>query len=177
MSGIELVLFDVDGVLTDGSLFIDGEGELVKAFNARDGIAVALLRHHGVRTGFVSGKSSASLDFRTKQLDVDVALTGRTDKLRACDELAQRLGIRLSSMAFVGDDVIDLPLAGRVGQFFAPRDAHPLVLAGADVVVDVDGGHGVARAVSEHVLIQQGHSLHSMYAPLLRNLGVDKLDQ
>ena len=80
---IKLVLFDVDGVLTDGGLHIDGKGEQFKTFNVRDGLAVALLRVHGIRCGVLSGKASPSLDFRIHQLGMDVAVTGRLEKLDA----------------------------------------------------------------------------------------------
>lgn len=164
---IKLVLFDVDGVLTDGGLNIDGNGEQYKTFNVRDGLAVALLRVHGIRSGVLSGKASPSLDFRIQQLGMDVAITDRLEKREALAGICADLDIQESEIAYVGDDVVDLPLAGRVGRFYAPADAHPLVLAAADVVADAQGGRGVGREVAERVLAEGGVDLQQAYAPLI----------
>lgn len=164
---VRLVLFDVDGVLTDGSLHLDGEGERIKAFNVRDGLAIALLRAHGIRSGVLSGKSSAALDFRIRQLGFDVAVTGRLEKREAYVAIKREQGLSDMQIVYVGDDVVDLPLMGQVGRFYAPSDAHSLVLARADYVVRVCGGKGVAREVAEHVLQSDGLSIEQVYAPLI----------
>jgi len=164
---IKLVLFDVDGVLTDGGLHIDCKGEQFKTFNVRDGLAVALLRVHGIRSGVLSGKTSPSLDFRIQQLGMDVAVTGRLEKLEALAGICSDLAISADQIAYVGDDVVDLPLVGRVGRFYAPSDAHPLVLAAADVVADAQGGRGVGREVAERVLAEGGVGLQQAYDPLI----------
>lgn len=166
---IRLLLLDVDGVLTDGTLLFGSDGETVKGFNVRDGLAVALLRAHGVATGVLSGKSSAPLDFRIKQLGFDVAVTGRLEKRDALAGIVQQLGISPSEVAYVGDDVVDLPLAGHVGLFYAPADAHPLVKDRADHVLALGGGRGAAREAAEHVLTSAGLSLEDAYAPLIRD--------
>lgn len=164
---IRLVLFDVDGVLTDGTLFLDGQGELVKPFNVRDGLAVGLLRAHGILSGVLSGKASAPLDYRIRQLKFDVAVTGKLEKREAYAALKREHALEDAEVAYVGDDVVDLPLAGLVGRFYAPADAHPLVLARADHVVGAKGGHGVAREVAEHVLHSGGLGLEHAYQPLM----------
>lgn len=168
---IKLVLFDVDGVLTDGSLFIDGRGETMKTFNVRDGLAVALLRAHAIRTGVLSGKSSSSLDFRVQQLGFDVAVTGRLEKMEAFAGICEQEGLDGAAVAYVGDDVVDLPLAGCVGYFYAPADAHPLVLQRADRVLEASGGRGAARETAEHILTSSGLSLEQAYEPLLEQWG------
>ena len=164
---IRLVLFDVDGVLTDGTLYYDSRGEVMKRFNARDGIAVALLRCHGIATGVISGKSSPALDCRIAQLGLDAAVTGTLDKTTALDEIISQTGWLREQIAYVGDDVVDIPLAGRVAKFYAPADAHALVLACADHVLSSFGGSAVAREVAEHVLIGGGLDLKAAYAPLI----------
>lgn len=164
---IRLVLFDVDGVLTDGSLILDGEGEAVKAFNVRDGLAVALLRAHGIRSGVMSGKTSRPLDFRVRQLGFDVAVTGKLEKVHALESIVRQEGLDASAIAYVGDDVVDLPLAGRVGRFYAPADAHPLVLTHADHILIARGGRGAAREAVDHILLSGGLTLEQAYAPLL----------
>lgn len=164
---IKLVLFDVDGVLTDGALYIGGTGESVKAFNVKDGLAVTLLRCHRIASGVLSGKSSASLDYRVKQLNFDVSITGCLEKKRTYLALIKELGLRNEEVAFVGDDVVDLPLAGLVGIFFAPVDAHELVQKRADHVLKSPGGKGVAREVVEHILQSDGMTLEQAYEPLI----------
>ncbi|MNZ70074.1 3-deoxy-D-manno-octulosonate 8-phosphate phosphatase KdsC [compost metagenome] len=168
---IKLVLFDVDGVLTDGSLHLDGQGEALKTFNVRDGLAVALLRAHGILSGILSGKSSASLDYRIRQLQFDVVVTGRLDKSEAYAAIKREHALDDAQIAYIGDDVVDLPLAGRVGNFYAPSDAHPLVLKSANHVLKTAGGRGVARELAEHLLQNDGLSLEAAYAPLIEQWG------
>ncbi|MDP6189333.1 MAG: 3-deoxy-D-manno-octulosonate 8-phosphate phosphatase [Gammaproteobacteria bacterium] len=100
-----LVLFDVDGVLTDGTLWIGPQGEAFKGFNAKDGVAVALLKKYGLQVGIVSGKASAALDVRVEQLQFDVAITGCSDKLGAIQAWLADKDYGLESVVFVGDDV------------------------------------------------------------------------
>lgn len=168
---IRLVLFDVDGVLTNGTLLLDGNGEALKAFNVRDGLAVALLRAHGIRTGVLSGKASSPLDFRIRQLGFDVAITGKLEKEDALAAIGEQEGLDYASIAYVGDDVVDLPLVGLVGRFYAPADAHPLVLAHADHVLASRGGGGAARETADHILVSAGLTLEQAYAPLLKQWG------
>lgn len=164
---IRLVLFDVDGVLTDGTLHIGSDGEVVKNFNAKDGVAVALLRAHGIRSGIISGKTSAALDYRARQLKLDLVVTGCHDKLSAYTDIKNELGLTDEQIVFVGDDVIDLPVMQRVGVSYAPADAHSLVLRQACHVTRANGGQGVAREVAEHLLLLGGLGLEAAYRPLL----------
>jgi 3-deoxy-D-manno-octulosonate 8-phosphate phosphatase (KDO 8-P phosphatase) len=164
---IRLVLFDVDGVLTDGKLFITGEGESMKTFHAQDGVAIALLRTHGIRSGFLSGKHSAALTWRAKQLRVDVLITGCDDKRAAYEKIKLEHEMADSQIAYVGDDIIDLPVLETVGMSYAPANAHRLVRQRVDRVTACAGGEGVAREVAEHILSKAGLSLEESYAPLL----------
>lgn len=164
---VRLVLFDVDGVLTDGTLHIGAEGEVIKSFNAKDGVAVALLKAHGVRCGIVSGKASAALDYRVRQLKLDLAVTGCHDKLAAYADLKRELDLNDEQVVFVGDDVIDLPVMQQVSLSYAPADAHALVRNKASHVTRANGGQGVAREVAEHLLQLGGLDLEDAYAPLL----------
>lgn len=163
---VRLVLFDVDGVLTDGAIYVDGDKECVKRFNVRDGVAVALLRAHGIATGIVSGKASAALDYRVSELKFDVAVTGCGDKLGAYQRTCEERGVADEQVVFVGDDVIDLAVMLRVGIACAPADAHPLVLGIAHYVSPFRGGTGVARDVAEYVLTEGGLPLDDAYRPL-----------
>lgn len=164
---VRLVLFDVDGVLTDGTLHIGADGEVVKNFNAKDGVAVALLKAHGIRSGILSGKASAALDYRVCQLKFDVAVTGCHNKLEAYDKLKRELKLADEQVAFVGDDIIDLPVMQQVALSYAPADAHELILGMASHVTRMRGGQGVAREVVEHLLQLGGLSLDAVYAPLI----------
>lgn len=164
---VRLVLFDVDGVLTDGTLHIGADGEVLKSFNAKDGVAIALLRAHGIRSGIISGKASPSLDYRARQLKFDFVITGCQDKLSAYLNLKREFGFEDKQIVFVGDDVIDLPVMQRVGISYAPADAHSLVLCRASYVTNAAGGQGVAREVAEHLLILGGLGLNDAYQSLL----------
>lgn len=164
---IRLVLFDVDGVLTDGSIYLDGDGERVKAFNVKDGVAVALLRAHGVATGLVSARSSPALTLRARQLKFDVVVTGCDNKRVAYDHIREQRALQNGQIAFVGDDVIDLAAMAVAGYSCAPADAHPLVLRAAAYITPSAGGHGVAREVADHLLTLGGLSLDAAYAPLI----------
>lgn len=166
---IELVLFDVDGVLTDGTLLIGLEGEALKPFNVRDGVASGLLRQHGIKSGVLSAKSSQPLKTRATQLGMEVIKIGFSQKLDAIREIAEEHGISPARIAFVGDDIIDIPVMKIIGASYAPADAHPLVLATARHVTQARGGRGVAREVAEDLLAAKGLSLADMYAHMLGN--------
>ncbi|MDE1180428.1 HAD hydrolase family protein [Paraburkholderia sp.] len=165
--GIQLVLFDVDGVLTDGRLHMTGHGEFMKSFHAKDGVAIALLRAHGVRSGILSGKHSDALQYRAESLGMDVLSTGRHDKRVAYEQIKADQGLLDCQIAYVGDDINDLPVIDVVGLSYAPADAHALVRQQVDHVVGCVGGAGVARAVVEHLLLRSGLSIDDIYAPLL----------
>lgn len=166
-SRIELMLFDVDGVLTDGTLLIGPEGEALKPFNVRDGVAVGLLRQHGIKSGVLSAKSSQPLKTRATQLGMDVVKIGFSHKLDAIRQIAEEHGIAPAQIGFAGDDIIDIPVMRVVGASYAPADAHPLVIEAADHVTQAGGGRGVAREIAEDLLVARGLSLAEMYAHLL----------
>lgn len=164
---IELVLFDVDGVLTDGTLLIGPEGEALKPFNVRDGVAIGLLRQHGIKSGVLSAKSSQPLLTRATQLGMDVIKIGFSRKLEAIQQIAEEQGIAAERIAFAGDDIIDIPVMREVAVAYAPADAHPLVLEAADHAMKTPGGRGVAREIAEDLLLARGLDLAGMYAHML----------
>ncbi|KFG98016.1 3-deoxy-D-manno-octulosonate 8-phosphate phosphatase [Burkholderia paludis] len=164
---VRLVLFDVDGVLTDGLLHVTAEGEVMKRFHAHDGVAIALLRAHGIRSGILSGKHSGALTWRAHELGMDVLVTGCKDKAACYAGIKARRQIDDREIAYVGDDVNDLAVIERVGVSYAPADAHHLVRTRVDHVTRAAGGRGVAREVAEHVLLGAGLSLDDAYRPLL----------
>jgi len=163
---IQLVLFDVDGVLTDGSLFIGDGGEQYKAFNSKDGHGMRMLADSGVQLGILTGRSSDVVAHRMRDLGIDLVVQGRRDKLNALDGLLEQAGVSAAHTAYVGDDVLDLPVMRQVALAIAVADAHPLVQQHAHWVTALPGGRGAAREVCEFILQSQGN-LERMLAPYL----------
>jgi len=153
---VRLVIFDVDGVLTDGSLYLGDDGNEYKAFNARDGHGMVLLQETGVRLAVISGRSSPVVRIRMEGLGVAHVYQGQRDKLVAYADLKETLGVSDAQIAYVGDDVIDLPVMRRVGLAIAVGDAHALVQRHAHWCTNAPGGRGAAREVCELVMSAQG---------------------
>ncbi|HYN77771.1 MAG TPA: 3-deoxy-manno-octulosonate-8-phosphatase KdsC [Lamprocystis sp. (in: g-proteobacteria)] len=153
---VRLVIFDVDGVLTDGSLFLGDDGQEYKAFNARDGHGMVMLRETGVQLAVISGRSSGAVSTRMEGLGIRHVFQGRADKVPAYMELMQTLGLPDAAVAYVGDDVVDLPIMRRVGLAIAVGDAHPLVSRHAHWQTRAPGGRGAAREVCELIMDAQG---------------------
>ena len=157
---IRLVAFDVDGVLTDGSLFFGDDGQEYKAFNSRDGHGIKMLHNNGFNSAIITGRTSDVVEHRAKNLGIDIIYQGQHDKLLALDDLVKNNDLTLEQIAFVGDDVVDLPVLCQVGLAIAVQDAHPLVVKHCHWQTRHTGGHGAARDVCEmllevHGLIQQ----------------------
>ena len=149
---IRLVLFDVDGVLTDGSLYLGDDGQEYKAFHSRDGHGMAMLKEAGVDIGIITGRTSQVVVHRMASLGIVHVYQGQRDKLPAFEALLAKLGISSDEVAFVGDDVVDLPILTRVGLAIAVADAHPLVVRHAHWRTPNPGGRGAARDVCELIL-------------------------
>lgn len=163
---IKLVVFDVDGVLTDGSLFIGDDGQEYKAFHSRDGLGMKLLRKSGVEIGIITARTSEVVKHRMENLDIEHVYQGRLEKLPALEELLAKLGISFEQTAYVGDDVVDLPVMRQVGLAIAVQDAHPLAKQHAHWQTPHGGGRGAARDVCE--LIMEAHNtLNSQLKPYL----------
>ena len=153
---IALVVFDVDGVLTDGRLWFGPDGEALKAFHVRDGLGIRKLIAAGVRVAVISGRRSAAVSDRMRELGVTDVAQGITDKARALDELLARTGIDSHRVACLVDDTPDLDLMSTVGLAAAVADAHPAVLAAAAYVTKSVGGHGAAREFCDWLLAARG---------------------
>lgn len=152
---IKLVVFDVDGVLTDGSLFIGDDGQEYKAFHSRDGFGMKLLKESGVEIAVITARTSEVVKHRMENLDVEHVYQGRLEKLPAFEELVSKLGLSLEQTAYVGDDVVDLPVLRRAGLAIAVQDAHPLAKQHAHWQTPHGGGHGAARDVCELIMEAQ----------------------
>ena len=153
---IRLVLLDVDGVLTDGRLFLSDSGEECKAFHSRDGHGIKMLIASGVRVGIVTGRSSRVVQRRAEDLGIAILIQGCHDKRAAVHALLIEHQISAHEAAFMGDDVIDLPAMQSVGLAVAVADAHPLVRAHAHWVTQQRGGEGAVRELCELLMHAQG---------------------
>ena len=149
---IKLVVFDVDGVLTDGTLVYGEQGEIVKHFNVKDGVGIKLLQEYGVDVAVISAKTSLPLQRRLADLGVKHAFLACKDKMAALQELMNSLNVEFEHVAYCGDDVIDLKVMQRVGIAICPADPYSLVKECSDVVTVAPGGKGVAREVCDIVL-------------------------
>lgn len=154
---IRLLIVDVDGVLTDGSIYIDNQGQEYKAFNVRDGHGLKLLPRAGIAPAIITGRSSHVVAYRARELGIEHVYQGFLDKRLAYDELRMLTGLEDGQIAYMGDDVVDLPIMARVGLAAAPRDAHPAVAAHAHFIASHAGGRGAVRDCCE--LLLQAHDV------------------
>jgi 3-deoxy-D-manno-octulosonate 8-phosphate phosphatase (KDO 8-P phosphatase) len=165
---IRLVIFDVDGVLTDGRLFFDAGGQEYKSFHVRDGLGLKLLRRTGVETAVISGRASPSVALRMESLGITRVYQGQENKLEAFDELLRDLNLAPDQVAHVGDDLPDLPLMRRAGLAVAVADAHASLRDYAHWITANPGGAGAAREVCDLVMEAQGtlrHAIESHFRP------------
>jgi 3-deoxy-D-manno-octulosonate 8-phosphate phosphatase (KDO 8-P phosphatase) len=156
-SAIRAAIFDVDGVLTDGTLYISEAGETLKAFHALDGHGLKLLAQAGITPIVITGRDSPAVRRRLKDLGVTEAVFGAHDKLAAAQPLLAKLGLDWPQLAVMGDDWPDLPLLARAGLAIAPANAHAEVRAIAHHVSALQGGHGAAREACDLLLWATGH--------------------
>ena len=153
---IRLALFDVDGVLTDGKIYIDANGEELKVFNILDGHGIRLLQHYGIDVGIITGRSSKALEHRMQDLDVKHLYQGCTDKFDAYQRLLSDLNLDEQYASFVGDDIVDLQIMSRCGLAIAVANAHSFVKQHAHWETKATGGNGAVREVCELILEAQG---------------------
>ena len=153
---IELIIFDVDGVLTDGSLYLDDEGRESKAFNSRDGHGMVMLREAGIPMAVITGRTSELVRIRMENLGIQHLYQGQRDKRPAFADLLVKTGLDPDQTAYVGDDVVDLPVMSRVGLAIAVQDAHAFVKQHAHWITPNPGGRGAARDAAELILEARG---------------------
>lgn len=162
-TAVALLLLDVDGVLTDGSIHYDDNGVETKSFNVKDGLGLRLLVRSGIRVGIITGRRSATVERRCRDLGIDTLYQGVSDKAALLDTICSQLNIQPEASAFVGDDLPDLPIMKRVGLSVAVADAHETVADEADLVTTAGGGAGAVREVCEAILKARG-----LWEPLLQ---------
>jgi 3-deoxy-D-manno-octulosonate 8-phosphate phosphatase (KDO 8-P phosphatase) len=153
---VRLILFDVDGVLTDGKILLHADGTESKVFDIKDGTGIVWAQRLGLTVGFLSARSSAATSQRAAQLGITLVHQGVSSKLETYEQIADSLMLDDEEVAFMGDDILDLPVLARVGLATAPSDAAPDVRQRVHWVASAKGGDGAARELIELILRAQG---------------------
>ncbi|MBI4378015.1 MAG: HAD hydrolase family protein [Nitrospinae bacterium] len=153
---IKLLIMDVDGVLTDGRIVIDDRGRELKFFDVKDGHGIALAHRAGLITAIISGRNSGVVDIRAKELGIKIVYQNSIDKIKSYESILKKTGLKDGDVAFIGDDIVDLPLMRRVGLSIAVADAVSNVKDAADMVTEKKGGRGAVREAIEFILDAKG---------------------
>lgn len=153
---VQLLLLDVDGVLSDGSITYDSQGAELKSFHIHDGLGIKLLQRAGIRVGIVTGRLSPMVERRARELGIELLLQGREDKWVAMQGIQQELGLGNEEVAYMGDDLPDLAAIRHAGLGIAPANAVPLVRQHADLVTSLAGGGGAVREACDFILAAKG---------------------
>lgn len=156
LQDIRLLLLDVDGVMTDGRIIYDGNGLETKFFNVKDGHGIKMLQRYGIDVGIITGRTSPVVDIRARELGIELLYQGALRKLESYEDVKLKTGLTDSQIAYMGDDIIDVPVMRRVAFAAAPPDALPEVLAIADYVATVGGGRGAVREICDLILRGRG---------------------
>ncbi|MGD8454303.1 MAG: HAD-IIIA family hydrolase [Phycisphaerae bacterium] len=167
MNDIRCLCLDVDGVLTDGRIYMDADGRSARAFHVHDGFAIRMFQELGGVVAILSGKDSPAVAARAEELGITHVIQGSRDKRADLESLAARLDLRLEQIAVVGDDLPDLPALHHCGLPIAVANAAEEVKAAAEFITQRRGGEGAVREVIEHLLRADGRwqQVHQRYAP------------
>lgn len=163
---IRLIAFDVDGIMTDGGLYLTDSGEEFKRFNSLDGHGLKMLKASGVELAIITGRTSRCVELRAHHLGISHLSQGVHDKLASMQKLLAQLKLPLDAVAFMGDDVMDLPVMLRVGLAISVPNAPQAVRDRAHYITERDGGHGAVREACELLMSAQG-TLDAQLAPYL----------
>ncbi len=153
---VRMIVFDVDGVLTDGSLYFGDDGQEYKAFNSRDGHGIKMLRSSGVEPAIITGRSSQVVSNRARNLGIVHLFQGADDKLEAFEKLLASVQLTTEQIAYMGDDLVDLPVLRRCGLAIGVPDAPEEVKARCHYITRADAGRGAAREACELIMRAQG---------------------
>ncbi|TCW43167.1 3-deoxy-D-manno-octulosonate 8-phosphate phosphatase (KDO 8-P phosphatase) [Phytobacter diazotrophicus] len=153
---IKLLILDVDGVLSDGSIYMGNNGEELKAFNVRDGYGIRCALTSDIEVAIITGRKAKLMEDRCETLGITHLYQGQSDKLLAYRELLSKLSLMPEHVAYVGDDLIDWPVMAEIGLSVAVADAHPLLIPRANYVTRTAGGRGAVREVCDLLLLAQG---------------------
>ncbi|EEP90321.1 3-deoxy-D-manno-octulosonate 8-phosphate phosphatase [Yersinia kristensenii ATCC 33638] len=155
-ANIRLLICDVDGVMSDGLIYMGNQGEELKAFNVRDGYGIRCLITSGIEVAIITGRNAKLLEDRANTLGITHLYQGQSDKLVAYNALLAALKCLPEQVAYIGDDLIDWPVMAQVGLSVAVADAHPLLIPKADYVTQIKGGRGAVRELCDLILLAQG---------------------
>lgn len=153
---IKVIICDVDGVLTAGEIIYDNAGNEYKKFNVKDGQIMKMLRNSSIKVGAITGRASDVVRFRMKELDLDFHYHGIKDKFKQYNEVKTEYGLADEEIAYLGDDIIDIPILEKCGFAITPKDAKPYVQKYAHLVTEAAGGGGVLREAADLILAAQG---------------------
>lgn len=156
-SNIKLLICDVDGVFSDGRIYLGNDGEELKAFHTRDGYGIKALRHAGIEVAVITGRTSAIVEQRMRSLTVPYIYQGQENKLAAFADLRQQLQLTPEQIAYIGDDLPDWAVMQHCGLSVAVKDAHPYLRQHADYITSMGGGFGAVRELCDLILISQQH--------------------
>lgn len=146
---IKLLICDVDGVFSDGRIYLGNQGEELKAFHTKDGFGIKAILKLGINVAVITGRKSNIVENRMKALGVPYIFQGQEDKLTVYQSLLTKLNLTAQEVAYIGDDVVDLPVIKDCGLGIAVNDAHPLVLQGANLITYTKGGFGAVREICD----------------------------
>jgi 3-deoxy-D-manno-octulosonate 8-phosphate phosphatase (KDO 8-P phosphatase) len=153
---VKVLILDVDGVLTDGRIILSDDGQETKCFNVRDGHGLKLIRRAGIEVIFLTGRTSKVVELRARELGVEKVYQGSLDKLSVFNDILASAGLVPEQVAYMGDDIVDMPVLRRAGFSITVCDAHDEVLGAVDLVTKNAGGRGAVREVCEMILKTQG---------------------
>ena len=157
LSNIRLIILDIDGVLTDGSLFFNHEGKVSKRFSVKDGLGIRMLQSNLIKVVFLSGGTGGASEQRARQLNIEICKINIKDKNEELNKIQKDLGIKKEETLFVGDDINDLVVKDSVNLLITPNDASKLIRRKADLILKNNGGDGAIRELAEKILDAKGY--------------------
>lgn len=153
---IKLLICDVDGVFSDGLIYMGNNGEELKTFHTRDGYGVKALMSAGIEVAIITGRRSKIVENRMRALGISLIYQGQDDKIKAYHDIVEKLGISPNQTGYIGDDLIDWPVMEKVALRVCVNDGHPLLAQKANYVTQIKGGHGAVREVCDLILQARG---------------------
>lgn len=153
---MKILVLDVDGVMTGGQIILDNNGDELKMFNVRDGHGIKMLQRAGVPVAIITGRSSKVVELRARELGIEVVYQGARDKMAAYADMKAKLGIDDAQAAYIGDDIVDIPVMAKAGLAIAVADAEPYVRDAAHLVMTRNGGAGAVREAIDRILMARG---------------------
>jgi 3-deoxy-D-manno-octulosonate 8-phosphate phosphatase (KDO 8-P phosphatase) len=158
---IKLIVMDVDGVLTDGKLYIGADGNEYKSFNVKDGMGISIAKAEGIKFAIISGRNSKAVEKRAQELGIEYVYQGVKDKSLILENIMDTLSLQPKNVIGVGDDINDLHMLKHVDAFYCPADANPVLISIEDIhVLESNGGNGVVRELVDKLLDMREHSTY-----------------